>query len=57
MADETLFIMPVQSQHRGRLFLPFADDDPKTAEVLSKVLRLARDAETKDPSILEQIRP
>ena len=51
-----LFIVPVHSQHRGRLFLPFADDDPKTAEVLSKVLLLARDREIKDPAILEQIR-
>ena len=51
-----VFIVPVHSQHRGRLFLPFADDDPKTAEVLSKVLLLARDSEIKDPAILEQIR-
>lgn len=48
-------IVPVHSQHRGRLFLPFADDDPRTAEVLSKVLLLARDKEIKDPTILEQI--
>lgn len=51
-----LFVVPVHSQYRGRLFLPFADDDPKSAEVLSKVLLLARDNEIKDPSILEQIR-
>ncbi len=51
-----LCIVPVHAQHRGRLFLPFADDDPKTAEILSKVLLLARDAEIKDPTILEQIR-
>ena len=48
--------MPVHSQHRGRIFLPFADDDPKTAEITSKVLLLARDSEIKDPSLLEQIR-
>jgi len=51
-----LFIVPVHSQHRGRLFLPFADDDPKTAEVLSKVLMLGRDKEIMDPSILGAIR-
>jgi len=56
MPGESLFIVPVHSQHRGRLFLPFADDDPKTAEVMSKVLLLARDQEIKDPSILDQIR-
>jgi hypothetical protein len=49
-------IVPVGAQHRGRLFLPFADDDPRTAEVLSKVLLLARDHEIQDPSILDQIR-
>ncbi len=51
-----LFIVPVHSQHRGRIFLPFADDDPKTAEVMSKVLLLARDQEIQDPNLLEQIR-
>ncbi len=50
-----LCIVPVHSQHRGRLFLPFADDDPRTAEVLSKVLLLSKDTEIKDPVILEQI--
>jgi hypothetical protein len=49
-------IVAVHSQHRGRLFLPFADDDPKTAEVLSKVLMLSRDKAIKDPSILQWIR-
>jgi hypothetical protein len=52
----SLAIVAVHSQHRGRLFLPFADDDPRTAEVLSKMLLLARDRELKDPGILEQIR-
>jgi hypothetical protein len=51
----SICIVPVHGQHRGRLFLPFADDDPKTAEVMSKVLLLARDHEIKDPLILEQV--
>jgi len=46
----------VHAQHRGRLFLPFADDDPKTAEVVSKVLLLARDIEIQNPVTLEQLR-
>jgi hypothetical protein len=50
-----LSILPVHSQHRGRLFLPFADDDPKSAEVMSKVLLLARDNEIQDPTILRQL--
>jgi hypothetical protein len=49
-------VVPVHAQQRGRLFLPFADDDPKTAEVLSKLLLLARDHEIQDPTILEQLR-
>jgi HEAT repeat protein len=51
----SLCIIPVHAQHRGRLFLPFADDDPKTAEIISKILLLSRDAEIKDPLILQQI--
>lgn len=49
-------ILPVGSQHRGRLFLPFADDDPKTAEIVSKALLLARDQQIQDPAILEQLK-
>ena len=52
----SLCIVPVHAQHRGRLFLPFADDDPKTAEVLAKVILLARDSAIEDPNILDQIR-
>ena len=55
-ASGMLNILPVHSQTRGRIFLPFADDDPKTAEVLTKILFLAEDDKIKDPSILEQIR-
>ena len=50
-----LHIVAVHSQHRGRLFLPFADDDPRTAEVMSKALMLARDDKIQDPNLLEQI--
>ena len=50
-----LSVLPVHSQHRGRFFLPFADDDPKTAEIISKVILFAEDGKLKDPSILEQI--
>ena len=51
-----LSILPVQSQHRGRIFLPFVDDDPRSAELLAKVLLLARDKDIKDPLILQQLR-
>ena len=49
-------VLPVHSQARGRIFLPFADDDPKTAEILSKILLFANDKSIKDPSILSQIK-
>ncbi len=49
-------VLPVHSQHRGKVFLPFIDDDPKTAEILSKILLLAEDNKIKDPYILEQLR-
>ena len=51
-----LCVIPVHNQHQGRLFLPFADPDPKTAEVVSKVLLLAEDRKILDPTILEQLR-
>ena len=47
--------VPVTQQSRGRLFLPFADDDPRTGEVISKILMLARDNEIQDPTILQQL--
>lgn len=55
MPGGALAIVAVHGQHRGRLFLPFADDDPKSAEILSKVLLLARDEEIMDPTILDQL--
>lgn len=56
MGNAMLFVVPVHSQHRGRMFLPFMDDDPKTAEILSKILLFAEDTKIKDPGILSQIR-
>ncbi|WP_257985535.1 DUF4132 domain-containing protein [Bacillus sp. V5-8f] len=54
-AAGALNIIPVHSQHRGRIFLPFLDEDPKTAEILSKIILLAQDTKIKDPYILEQM--
>lgn len=56
IGNAMLFVVPVHSQHRGRLFLPFVDDDPKTAEIMSKILLFAEDGKIKDPNILSQIR-
>lgn len=49
-------ILPVHSQHNGRLFLPFVDDDPKTAQIISEILLFADDKSIADPFILEQIK-
>lgn len=54
-AGAMINVLPVHSQHRGRLFLPFLDEDPKTAEILSKIVLFAEDGKIKDPFILEQI--
>ncbi len=55
MGRGAINILTVQSQHRGRLFLPFIDEDPRTQEVVSKVVLLAEDFNIKDPSILDQV--
>lgn len=52
----SLYIIPVHSQHKGRIFLPFMDEDPKTAEILSKIVMLAQDNKIKDPTILDQLK-
>lgn len=51
-----LNVLPVQSQHRGKIFLPFLDEDPKTSEIISKILLFADDKKIKDPYILEQMK-
>jgi hypothetical protein len=51
-----LNIEAVSTQGRGRIFLPFADEDPKTAEIVSKVLLLAKDEKIMDEGILNQMK-
>ena len=48
-------VLPIHSQHKGKIFLPFVDDDPKTAEIISKVLLFAEDDKIMDPIILSNI--
>lgn len=50
-----IYIKAVPAQRRGRIFLPFVDEDPKTAEILSKIILFARDEKIRDPEILKQI--
>ena len=47
-AGSAINVLPVHSQHRGRVFLPFIDDDPKTAEIMAKVILFAQDDRIKD---------
>lgn len=48
-------LVAIQGSRRGKIFLPFVDEDPKTAEIMSKVLLLAEDDKIKDPYIMGQI--
>jgi len=52
----SIVLIPADAQRRGRLFLPFLDDDPATAFVVSAVVLLARDDEIQDPTVLVQLR-
>lgn len=54
-AGHMINVLPVHSQSRGKIFLPFIDEDPKTAEIMSKIVLFARDEKIKDPYILSQI--
>lgn len=47
--------LPVHPQSRGRVLLPFADDDPKAAEIMSKIFLLSADSKIRDPTILNQL--
>jgi hypothetical protein len=45
-------VLAIGSGQRGRIFLPFADKDPRTAEIMSKILLFSEDKKIKDPAIL-----
>ncbi|MCP3935653.1 MAG: hypothetical protein GY708_09815 [Actinomycetia bacterium] len=44
-------------ERQGRVFLPFLDDDPMTAEIATRVVTLGRDSEIKDAGLLAQLQP
>lgn len=51
----SIHVLPVYSEKRGKVYLPFLDDDPATALLISKVVMFAEDNKIKDPAILQQI--
>lgn len=48
-------VVMIQGSKRGKIFLPFVDEDPKTAEIMTKVLTFAEDDKIKDPYIMMQV--
>ncbi len=57
MGGAMISLVPVHSQHRGRIFLPFVDEDPKTAEIMSKVLLFAEDWKIKEGGAMISLVP
>lgn len=55
MVAAVIRIVSVWSGKRGKVYLPFLDEDPKTAQIISEVVLFAQDDKIKDPSILQQI--
>ena len=49
-------VVSVSDGKKSKLFLPFIDEDPKTAEIMTKVLTFAQDDKIKDPYIMDQIK-
>lgn len=53
---KNIAVIPVHSQSRGKIFMPFLDEDPKTAEIITKIMMFSHDDKIKDPTILSQIK-
>ena len=55
MPGAYLCVVPKSSGKEKPIYLPFADSDPKTTEIISKIILLSNDDEISDPSIERQI--
>lgn len=55
LPGRSIVLVPVPDDHLGRVFLPFVDDDPTVALILSEVLLLAEDDRVPDPAIVRQL--
>ena len=49
-------VVAVSSGKKSKIFLPFLDEDPKTAEIITKMIMFANDDKIKDPFIMQQIK-
>ena len=49
-------VVAVSSGKKSKIFLPFLDEDPKTAEIITKMVMFANDDKIKDPFIMRQIK-
>jgi len=49
------YVCIVAQSNTQHLYLPFEENDPRTAEIISKILLLVHDDQITDPSILTQI--
>ncbi len=49
-------VVAVSSGKKSKIFLPFLDEDPKTAEIITKMLMFANDNKIKDPAVMRQIK-
>lgn len=55
MGGHMINVIAVSDKRTSKIFLPFIDEDPKTAEIMTKVLTFASDDKIKDPYIMDQI--
>jgi hypothetical protein len=55
IVDGSRLILPIRSTDLARVFLPHAEDDPRTAELLATVLLLAEDDRIDDAAIRAQL--
>ncbi|MBQ2153207.1 MAG: DUF4132 domain-containing protein, partial [Clostridia bacterium] len=49
-------VVAVSSGKKSKIFLPFLDEDPKTSEIITKMVMFANDDKIKDPFIMRQIK-
>ena len=56
MGGSAVNVIAVSSGKKSKLFLPFIDEDPKTAEIMTKIITFAQDDKIKDPFIMQQLK-